>query len=106
MDINKQGFTTNELTTLFEHQSKRIDYSFGTVIIQPGERVPAEGFSNHKEDEYSIIIEGNIEGESGGKPFKVNASEATLIPAGEKHWAINNGDEPCKIVWTLVNENK
>lgn len=106
MDINKQGFTKNDLITLFESQSDQLDFSFGTVIIQPGERVPAEGFSNHEENEYSIIIEGSIEGESGGKPFKVNAPEATLIPAGEKHWAINNGDKPCKIVWTLVQEKK
>lgn len=105
MEINKKGFSTNDLITLFDHTSEKIDFSFGTVTIQPGERVPAEGFSIHEEDEYSIIIEGNIEGESGGRPFKVSSPEATLIPAGEKHWAFNNSDQPCKIVWTLIKEN-
>lgn len=104
MEKIKQSFKENGLLTLFEQQSNAVDFSFGTVIIQPGERVPEEGFSLHDENEYSIILEGSLEGESGGKPFKVNASESTLIPAGEKHWAVNSSDEPCKIIFALLKE--
>ena len=100
----EKGFDDKGLTTLFEDNDVNGDFSFGTVTISPGERVPKEGLSKHDEDEYSLIIEGEIEGESGGKPFTVSQSNATLIPAGEEHWAINSGEKPCKIVWALVSK--
>lgn len=102
MDIKKEGFKEKELTTLFKKSTENFEFKFGTVIIEPGESVPDTGFSCHEENEYSIIIEGSIEGESGGKPFKVIEGDSTFIPIGEKHWAKNTGSLPCKIVWTLV----
>ncbi|MFD2761146.1 cupin domain-containing protein [Lentibacillus juripiscarius] len=104
MEVNKYGFDNNGLLTLFEEKYNDIDVRFGTVTILSGERVPKKGLSKHEENEYSIIIKGEIEGESGGTPFRVSESHATFIPAGEQHWAINSGEEPCKIVWALVKE--
>ncbi|WP_373895764.1 cupin domain-containing protein [Virgibacillus sp. CBA3643] len=105
MKINKQGFDKNGLLTLFENKSDDLDVKFGTVTIQPGDRVPKEGLSTHKETEYSFIIKGELEGESGGEPYKVSTSDATLFPAGEEHWAINASNRPCQIVWMLVKGN-
>ncbi|GGB42393.1 cupin domain-containing protein [Virgibacillus dakarensis] len=104
MEIKEQGFDENGLLTLFREKNKHVDVQFGTVTIPPGERVPKEGLSKHEENEYSVIVKGRVEGESGGKPYKAWASNATLIPAGEEHWAVNAGDEPCQIVWALVKE--
>lgn len=104
MEIKKNSFDSNGLLTLFEEKTEFVDMQFGTVTIAPGERVPQEGFSKHEENEYSVIIKGKIEGESGGKPFSVSESNATLIASGEQHWAINSGEEPCEIVWALVKE--
>lgn len=104
MKINKQGFDKNGLLTLFDNRSDKVDVKFGTVTIQPGERVPVKGFSSHRETEYSFILKGEVEGESGGTPFKVSTSDATLFPPGEKHWTINSSNEPCEIVWMLVME--
>lgn len=104
MDIKEKSFDPNGLLTLFENQSEAVDFSFGSVVIQPGERVPKEGFSVHEEKEYSIIVEGSLEGESGGEPFTVNEADATFFPAGEKHWALNTGNEPCKVVWAMLKE--
>ncbi|MYL56482.1 cupin domain-containing protein [Virgibacillus halodenitrificans] len=104
MEIKEHAFEETGLLTLFEENSDKMDVRFGTVTIPPGERVPNQGLSKHEENEYSLIIQGKIEGESGGKPFSVSESNATLIPAGEEHWAINSGDQPCKIVWVLVKE--
>ncbi|TMN21453.1 cupin domain-containing protein [Lentibacillus cibarius] len=105
MEVNKCGFENNSLLTLFEEKHNEMDVRFGTVTIPPGERVPKKGLSKHEENEYAIIVKGEIEGESGGTPFKVLESHATFIPAGEQHWSINSGEEPCKIVWVLVKEN-
>jgi len=75
---------------------------FGTVVIPPKARVPMHGQGSHEQDEYSYIIRGTIQTGSGGKEYTVSAGEATLIPAGEEHWAYNAGDEDCEIVWVLV----
>ncbi|MDC3413782.1 cupin domain-containing protein [Aquibacillus sp. 3ASR75-11] len=104
MEFNRQGFDKNGLLTLFEDQSDKTEVKFGTVAIPPGGRVPEEGLSLHEENEYSFIIKGQLEGESGGKKYKVNESEATFIPAGEEHWAVNSSEKPCEIVWALVKE--
>lgn len=74
----------------------------GTVVIPPKTRLPLSGDGAHEQDEYSYIIRGSIETVSGGKEYTVRAGEATLIPAGEKHWAYNASDEDCEIVWVLV----
>lgn len=102
MDIKESCFKEKELTTLYKESTDTFDFKFGTVIIEPCESVPETEFSCHEENEYSMIIEGSIEGESGGKPFEAGEGDATLIPVGEKHWAKNTGSKPCKIVWTLM----
>lgn len=104
MEVKEQGFSGQGLRTLFEEKTDAVGVQFSTVTILPGERVPKEGSSKHEENEYSIIIKGKMEGESGGKPFQVSKSNATFIPAGEEHWTINSGEEPCEIVCVLVKE--
>jgi|SRR5699024_10848809 len=75
---------------------------FGMVTIPPGARVPIEGMGAHDGDEYSIILKGSINTNSGGKEYQVSAGQATLIPKGEEHYAFNNGEEDCVIVFALV----
>jgi quercetin dioxygenase-like cupin family protein len=77
--------------------------TFGTIVIPPKARVPLKGEGAHDQDEYSYIVKGSIMTRSGGKEYLVSAGEATLIPAGEAHWAYNAGDEDCEIVWVLVD---
>lgn len=86
---------------MLEEKTDSFDVQFNTVTILPGERVPQEGLSEHAENEYSVIVKEKMEGESGGNPFQVSAPNATLIPAGEQHWTINTGGEPCEIVCML-----
>ena len=70
----------------------------GSVKLQPNERVPAEGLSQHPVDEVSLIIKGSLTGESGGETFAVGACDVTLIPAGEPHWAVA-GPDGAEILW-------
>ena len=75
---------------------------FGTVVIPPKARVPLHGNGAHDQDEYSIVVKGSIISWAGGKEYTLAEGDATLIPAGEEHWAYNDGDEDCEIVWALV----
>lgn len=76
--------------------------SFGVVTIPPGVRVPIEGTGSHEGDEYSIVLKGSIITMSGGSEYRVSSGQTTFIPAGEEHWAFNDGEEECEIVWVLV----
>lgn len=98
MEIKEHDFPGKGLRTLFEEKTDSADVQFSTGTILPGERVPQEGLSIHEENEYSVIEKGKTEGDSGGTPFQVLAPNTTLIPAGEQHWTINTGYEPCEIV--------
>lgn len=77
--------------------------TLGTVIIPPGTRVPAEGMGVHEADEYSIILKGSIKTMSGGQEYELSSGQVTFIPAGEGHWALNDGgEEECEIIWFMV----
>ncbi len=92
-----------EMKTLFDEsvfQGARA--KFGTVTIPPRSRVPLKGTGSHEEDEYALVIKGAITTMSGGKQYHVKAGQATFIPAGEEHWAYNEREEDCEIIWTLV----
>jgi quercetin dioxygenase-like cupin family protein len=75
----------------------------GTVSIPPGARIPLSGTGSHEQDEYGIVLKGSILTMSGGKEYRVSSGQATFIPNGEEHWALNDGQEDCEIVWVLVN---
>ncbi|AET69413.1 cupin domain-containing protein [Desulfosporosinus orientis DSM 765] len=76
--------------------------TMGTVVFPPGARVPAQGAGVHDEHEYSYIISGSILTMSGGQEYRISEGQATLIPAGEEHWAYNDGTENCEIIWVLT----
>ncbi|MGE5702902.1 MAG: cupin domain-containing protein [Clostridia bacterium] len=102
-DVKPENRPNATLKTLFSEDAIAGGIvKFGTIVIPPKSRVPMEGEGAHDEDEYSIVLKGSIVTESGGKEYVVSAGEATLIPAGESHWAYNAGDEDCEIVWVLV----
>lgn len=91
------------LRTLFEETVKKSSkVTFGTVVIPPGKRVPLEGMSAHKENEYSVVIKGAVITESGEDKIRMSSGQVGFIPADESHSAYNNGDEDCEIVWVLV----
>jgi quercetin dioxygenase-like cupin family protein len=90
------------LKTVFKQNAVSGDLKVGHVTIPPGKRVPLAGVSNHKENEYSIVIKGSIVTETNGQTYRVASGDATFIPAGQEHIAYNDGDMDCEIVWVLV----
>ncbi|MCU1806366.1 cupin domain-containing protein [Cytobacillus firmus] len=100
--INPDPNAAVPLKTVFSQKALAGDLKVGTVVIPPGKRVPLSGVSNHKENEYSIIVKGSIVTETNGKTYRVSSGEATYIPAGQEHIAYNDSEEDCEIVWVLV----
>ncbi|MGY3717646.1 cupin domain-containing protein [Sutcliffiella cohnii] len=76
--------------------------TLGIATFPPGARIPLEGTGAHEEDEYAVVIKGSLTTVSGGKKYRISAGQATFIPSGEEHWAYNDGDEDCELIWTLV----
>ncbi|MFF2876422.1 cupin domain-containing protein [Gottfriedia sp. NPDC057991] len=102
LTIEKIDVDCNGLKTVFEENRKAEKVTMGTVVIPPNQRVPLKGLSNHMEHEYSFIIRGSVLVESGGKSHRVTAGQATYIPSGEEHWAINDSPDECEIIYVLV----
>lgn len=101
-DIQIDSNAAVPLKTVFSQKALAGDLKVGTVVIPPGKRVPLTGVSNHKENEYSIIVKGSIVTETKGRTYRVSSGDATFIPAGQEHIAYNDSDEACEIVWVLV----
>ena len=75
----------------------------GSVRLAPGQRVPAEGTSQHGVDEVSLIVSGSLRGRSGDEAFTIGAGDVTLIPAGEAHWAVA-GEDGAEIFWVWFGD--
>ena len=93
------------LTVFFEKSKETNDkVTFGHIIFDSGSRVPEKGYGVHEQDEYSYIISGNAVCVIGDIEYKSGQGSALFIPAGEKHYSFNDTDEPCEIVWMLVDK--
>ncbi|MBK5261669.1 MAG: cupin domain-containing protein [Peptostreptococcaceae bacterium] len=82
------------------------EVTIGTAIFKPNARVPEEGFGVHEFDEYSFVIEGELEAQIEDKHISLKADQFSYIAKGEKHWSSNMSEKDCKIVWVLVKNKK
>lgn len=102
-DVKPEDRPSISLKTLFPEDSiEGGKTAFGYVTVPPKARIPLTGTGAHDGNEYSIIVKGSILSVSGEKEYRLTKGDATLIPAGEEHWAYNDGEEDCEIVFALV----
>jgi mannose-6-phosphate isomerase-like protein (cupin superfamily) len=78
--------------------------TFGYAVFQPGDRVPKTGMAVHQADEYSFIIKGEAKIVINGETYSSEKNCAGFIPAGEAHFSYNDSEEPCELVWVLVEK--
>lgn len=74
----------------------------GTFVIQPGERVPEEGWTSHEGDELSIILDGEVTLVTRTDEYTVSEGTFCVIPSGVDHYSVNETDEPTKLVYTAI----
>ncbi|MDN3438383.1 cupin domain-containing protein [Planococcus sp. APC 3900] len=101
-DLAQEGNESYSMHTIFKEQPKDGAVQVGHVVIYPGETVPLSGFSKHAENEYSVIVKGSLLTEIDGQQYRVSAGQATFIPKGEEHIAVNDGEEDCELVFVMV----
>lgn len=92
--------STGSPLTLFETDDPESET--GAYVIQPGERVPEEGWTSHEGNELSVILDGEIELVTPDDEYTVSAGTFSAIPAGVKHYSVNETDDPVKLVYTAV----
>lgn len=101
-DLVQEGNESYSMHTIFNEQQGDTAVKVGHVAIYPGETVPLSGVSKHAENEYSVIVKGSLVTEINGQKYRVSAGQATFIPKGEEHIAVNDGDEACELVFVMV----
>jgi mannose-6-phosphate isomerase-like protein (cupin superfamily) len=79
-------------------------YQAGTARICQGDWVPPQGYSSHPQNEFSVILSGELEVESGGQNYRVVAGQACLIPAHEAHRARAVTDT--ELYWILFDQTQ
>lgn len=92
--------STGSPLTLFETDDPESET--GAYVIQPGERVPEEGWTSHEGDELSVLLSGEIELVTPDGEYTVEAGTLSVIPAGVDHYSVNETDEPVKLVYTVL----
>lgn len=90
--------------SLFEDilTKKNIDGTFNYVEIEGDSILPEDGWSVHEHDEFSIILEGELDSEMDGKLYTVHAGDYTFIKKGTFHRTYNRKNETCKIMSLLI----
>lgn len=101
-ELEQEGNQSYSMHTIFKEQQQEAAVKVGHVTIYPGETVPLTGVSKHEENEYSVIVKGSLVTEIDGKQYRVSAGQATFIPKGEEHIAVNDGDDECELVFVMV----
>lgn len=101
-ELSQEGTKSYSMHIIFKEQYQESELKVGYVTIYPGETVPLTGVSKHEENEYSVIVKGSLVTEIDGKKYRVSAGQATFIPKGEEHIAVNDGEEDCELVFVMV----
>jgi len=78
---------------------------FGTATISPRQRFPAESYSLHDRcSELSYVILGDCTFHADGEVVALETGDVLYNPRGTKHFVENPNDEPCVVLWALVEE--
>lgn len=92
--------STGSPLTLFESDDP--EFETGSYVIQPGERVPEEGWTSHDGDELSVVLDGEVTLVTRDAEYTVPAGTLSVIPSGVEHYSRNESDSPTKLVYTAV----
>lgn len=80
----------------FLHQSEGL--SALAFVFRDGQRVPEEGFSVHSHPEISIVLSGEVKIGLPDGEHKIPEGTLVVIPGGERHYTVNSGDQPARVL--------
>ncbi|MCF1685695.1 cupin domain-containing protein [Tetragenococcus halophilus] len=81
--------------------------TMGLITLQAGVKQPKQGYSYHKQDEFSYIISGSAHTIlENGEDILGRAGDAQLIEKNEGHINYNDNNEPAVVVWFLVERKE
>jgi quercetin dioxygenase-like cupin family protein len=72
----------------------------GCIRFRAGERIPASGSSLHEQGEYSYVVTGSLEVNSGGVTQVARAGDLISIPPGESHFTQVESDS--SVIYLLI----
>ncbi len=105
-DAEVTEFLNGSLITGIINEVEDSEVTIGSAVFGPNSRVPEEGFGVHDFDEYSFIIEGELETQIEDQLLTMRADQFSYIAKGEKHWSMNKTDKDCKVVWVGIKKIK
>lgn len=87
---------------LLNIQKNGIEIQVGTVFLSEGSRIPNQGFTQHEEEEISIMVKGKIAmlRHDGSVKNILTAGKIVYIESGELH--AGNVIEDTKIIYLLI----
>ena len=82
MEVKKLQYPAKDrlLPLLHLQKSGSRDHEVGTAFLPAGCKMPDEGVSQHPRHEVSIILNGRIQTQSGGKTVILEAGDIVSIP--------------------------
>ena len=105
-DADIQEYINHSMITGIINEAQDSEVTIGTAIFRPNARVPEVGFGVHDFDEYSFIIEGELEAQIEDQHVNLGPDQFSYIAKGERHWSINKSTKDCKLVWISVKKIK
>lgn len=96
------GESYDEPFTFFESDDPNAEV--GSFVVEPGERVPETGAASHDGDEITVVLAGEIDLVVASERATVDPETVTVIPEGTPHYGENTGDEPVRLVYTILGE--
>ncbi|MBK5244202.1 MAG: cupin domain-containing protein [Eubacteriaceae bacterium] len=105
-DAKVTEFRNGSLIAGIINKAQDSEVTIGSAVFGPNSRVPEEGFGVHDFDEYSFIIDGELEAQIEDQHVTLGPEQFSYIAEGEKHWSMNKTDKDCKLVWVSVKKIK
>jgi quercetin dioxygenase-like cupin family protein len=105
-DADVKEFANGSLVTGIINEAQDSEVTIGSAVFGPNSRVPEEGFGVHDFDEYSFIIEGELEAQIEDQLVTLGPEQFSYIAKGEKHWSMNKSDKDCRLVWIGIKKIK
>ncbi|MGX4685753.1 cupin domain-containing protein [Vagococcus sp. JNUCC 83] len=101
--------TEDKVMNIFfdETNQKNKRVKMGLIRLQPGEKIPDEGYSRHEQDEFSYVLKGECHTIlEDGQDILALPGDAQLIEANEGHINYNSSNEVAEVVWMLVDREE